>query len=415
MAAREQVRPIIIRRQDGDADHGHHGGAWKVAYADFMTAMMAFFLLMWIVSSATKDQLNGISEYFTPAKVSMTAKGGLGALGGTTFGPKGVLSQSNGVSSPKGLQTKSPNPEQAETHPLPQMTDKQAPAAAATMTKTDVIVASEAQSAGKGSAPDGTKSGDAARTVVERVDSHAADDAHFKEVETELTEAMKSDADLKPLLKNVMFEKTKDGLNIQIVDQDKRPMFTSGSAKVDGATLALMERLGKAIAGLPNKIRIAGHTDAVPYAEGASHDNWELSSERANATRRVFLSAGVPHGRIERISGLADTDPLIPENPRDPRNRRITVTLAYQQTDAGAGQGGAQSMGPSAPAKAEQTGEAQSGTAQPGGAPGTGGADAAKAPEKSAMNGPAAEPAAASALAQTYSLVSLNDLSRASK
>lgn len=400
MAARQQARPIIIRRIDENTDHGHHGGAWKVAYADFMTAMMAFFLLMWILSSASKDQLNGISDYFAPAKISMTAKGGIGALGGTTFGPKGTLSQSNGVSSPKGMQTKTAHPENANTHPLPQMTDRKAPAAAASpAAKPTVVPAKDGQ--------DGTATAGAVRTVIKTVDSHAADDANFKEVQKEITASMNSTADLRPLLKNVMFEQTKDGLNIQIVDQDKRPMFTSGSARVEGATLHLMQRLAKAIAGLPNKIRISGHTDAVPYAEGANHDNWELSSERANATRRVFLSSGVASDRIARISGVADTDPLIAANPRDPRNRRITVTLAYQQPPI-----------PTASVAAEGPHEAAN--SAPGGSPAvlapaspTEAQTGSDAPAKAAANTDPAVPVVPAALARTYSMISFNDLRRA--
>ncbi|GHD99216.1 membrane protein [Allgaiera indica] len=372
-----------------------------MAYADFMTAMMAFFLLMWIVSSATKDQLRGISDYFAPAKVSMTAKGGLGALGGTTFGPKGTLNQSNGVSAPKGLVTKTRHPESAQTHPLPQMTDRKAPADAAAATAKPAIV--PARDAEHGAAHAGTAQAGAVRTVIKTVESHAADDANFRKVEREVTTAMNSAADLRPLLKNVMFEQTKDGLNIQIVDQDKRPMFASGSAKVDGATLHLMQRLAKVIAGLPNKIRISGHTDAVPYAEGASHDNWELSSERANATRRVFLSSGVARDRIARISGVADTDPLIPEDPRDPRNRRITVTLAYQQ--------------PAPPATATATSEPPRAASNP--VPEAGPSVPASAPPATAPQGgtisakAAASAAAPAALARTYSMIGLEDLRRA--
>ncbi|WP_102223640.1 flagellar motor protein MotB [Acidimangrovimonas sediminis] len=415
--ARPNSRPIIIRRVEADHDHGHHGGAWKVAYADFMTAMMAFFLLMWIVSSATKDQLNGISDYFTPAHVSMTAKGGMGALGGTTIGPKGVLSQSNGTAARRGMTRDVPVSAVADNQPVPQMTEAETRAASASPARAPTVTPGADKMAGA-AGPSATKATGAdspVRTVIKEVDPHAADDAHFHAVQQEITQAMKSSPDLAPLLDNVMFRKTPDGLEIQIVDQKGRAMFASGSAAVDGPTLKLMERLGKAISGLPNKLRISGHTDAVPYAAGSGSDNWELSSERANATRRVFLSAGVEPSRVSRISGLADTEPLVADNPRDPRNRRITVLLRYQPgsslpadlvpgTQASATQNtGAAPAGSPRPAAAATAGAHPSPAARP-----------ATPPGRTADLGLAAPPAPQqSALQRTYSMVSLTDLSHA--
>jgi chemotaxis protein MotB len=311
--ARSNAQAIIIRKVDDIPDHGHHGGAWKVAYADFMTAMMAFFLLMWIVSNATRDQLNGISDYFTPAKVSMTAKGGTGALGGTTLGPKGTMNASNGVSKPKGLETGKPVKPSPAPHPLPQITEKHAPAAAAPAKPAKPVPGDKAKTA----------------TVTKLVSDHALDRARFKAVQKEIVQTMKSEPDLRPLLKNVLFQQTPDGLKIDVVDQAGRAMFASGSAKVEGPTLLLMQRLARAISTLPNRISITGHTDSVPYAEGASRDNWGLSSERANATRRIFVASGVNSDRITSIAGVADTEPLKPSDPTAPSNRRITVLLAY--------------------------------------------------------------------------------------
>ncbi|WP_127900739.1 flagellar motor protein MotB [Solirhodobacter olei] len=394
---RSNAPAIIIRKVEDGHDHGHHGGAWKVAYADFMTAMMAFFLLMWIVSNASKAQLNGISDYFAPAKISMTAKGGTGALGGTTLGPKGTMSASNGINKPKGMDSGKPVKPVPDTHPLPQMTMQKSPAAAVTPMKTAALT--PGKDAGKNPAT---------RVVTKLVSDHALDKARFKAVEKEIVDTMKADKGLRPLLKNVLFKQTPEGLKIEVVDQKGRAMFASGSSKVEGPTLLLMQRLAKAISTLPNKIRISGHTDSVPYAEGANRDNWSLSSDRANATRRVFTASGVAADRITSISGVADTEPLKPADPTDPSNRRITVLLAY---------------GPDAPAaatqsavkvlnKAAQAAEAGVSVRAVPDASGTApaGAAAASTPGRSAEASPAPAAKPLSPLEQQYSLITAADL-----
>ena len=147
-------------------------------------------------------------------------------------------------------------------------------------------------------------------------------------------QAMQDNPDLDPLKQNVIFEQTPEGLHIQIIDQEGKPMFQSGRADMAGATNELLNNLGTALAELPNRITLAGHTDAVPFADGAQYDNWDLSSDRANATRRVFEAAGVNRDRVIRVSGMADTDLLVPENPTDPSNRRISIMVQYQdETD----------------------------------------------------------------------------------
>lgn len=322
------------------------------------------------------------------------------------MGPKGVMNQSNGVSKPQGLDSGKPSKDTNQTHPLSQITDTPKPAAADRPEKAPVVVPDKAAPAPKGR-ESGAKDGKGAKsvTVVKMVDPHAGDDARFKAVQQEITQAMKAAPDLKPLLKNVLFQKTTEGLRIQIVDQNGKAMFSSGSAKVTGPTLVLMQRLGKAIAGLPNKIRISGHTDAVPYADGASRDNWELSSERANAVRRVFLSAGVDRGRVSRISGLADTDPLNPDDPRDPRNRRISVLLSY-----GAG------AAPKLPAGVEAV-PAKSGphapTATPAPVSTPGPAESVPGAQSAAPAAAAQKQAAADPIARNYAAVTLEDLRKA--
>ncbi len=396
---RSNQRPIIIRKIDGEHAEAHHGGAWKVAYADFMTAMMAFFLLMWILSTATKDQLNGVAQYFTPATVAMTASGGTGALAGTALGPKGIRSASTGKSAPTGTGN---DPQDHLAHkPQPEAIAKataatvaaKAAMAAAALTASGTKAAHAAAASTAVPAKPAAKVSDQAALAASR----ALDEKHFQAVQKEIAQTMRAAPDLRPLLKNVLFQRTPDGLEIQIVDQKGRPMFANGSAVVQGATLDLMKRLGRALSKLPNKIRIAGHTDSVPYADNAAHDNWELSSNRANATRRVLIAAGVSPARISSISGLADTQPLVPSDPAAPQNRRISVLLRYVQAGSGAKRD-AMPTGADAATKPPSTPAVQQ----------TPAAKTAATPDPKA-------PVATNALTQQYSLITIKDLRRSLK
>ncbi|MEO1952936.1 flagellar motor protein MotB [Thioclava sp.] len=322
--ARSNQAPIIVKRSDDDHESEHHGGAWKVAYADFMTAMMAFFLLMWILSVSDENQLTGIADYFAPAKISMQAPGGTGPLAGETIGPKGILNASRANDAIPA----NPGVGQA-TDPSTEMANASGKSKDTTPDATTDKLATAAQAT--------TEAGDATDAKTAAATPHAVDDARFETLQTRITQAIQHVPDLRPLQQNVLFRRTPDGLNIEVVDQAGKAMFASGSAKIDGPTLKLMDQLGRALSDLPNDVLIAGHTDSVPYQKaGGTYGNWELSSDRANATRRALVTAGVAPERITRVSGLSDTDPLKPAEPRDPSNRRITVTLAYlhPKTDA---------------------------------------------------------------------------------
>ena len=348
--------PKIIRKVEITEESGHHGGAWKVAYADFMTAMMAFFLLLWILSSADEQKLRGIAEYFTNA----TMPNGSGLLDGATFGPPGTLNASRGEVVARGNnfgEVDDPSPAQWEVMDVTPTADPEDtepgtykghydnPAGGAP-SKTETR-GENGQSLGKGEAaraaeapadPGARKAmaKAAAAAAAQAQQMRAADAAEFEAVQTELRQAMQNTPDLRPLEKNVIFERTPDGLRIQVVDQQGQPMFNSGSAEMRGATRELMEKLGESLAAMPNDMVISGHTDAVPFTSNRNYDNWDLSSDRANAMRRVLLGSGVAQERITRVSGMADTELLVPENPRDPSNRRITVLLEYRKP-AGAG------------------------------------------------------------------------------
>jgi len=334
MAAGSNGKINIIRKVEVVEGHGHHGGAWKVAYADFMTAMMAFFLLLWILSSSDEQKLRGIAEYFTDA----TMPGGSGVLDGATLGPPGTLNASNGAVVARGSElgkVDSPMPAQWEVRDVTQTADPAqtvvgsevgqhnypAAGAAASVYDDETATDAEAEKAAAGQADENRETQDAA---------HADDLARFKALQAEIVQAMQDNPDLRPLQANVIFEKTPEGLRIQVVDQQGKPMFASGKATMLRATQTLIDKMGEAISKLPNKVAISGHTDAVPFSPGASYDNWDLSSDRANATRRILEQSGVDMGRMVQVTGKADTELLVADDPTHPSNRRISVLLQFE-------------------------------------------------------------------------------------
>lgn len=362
----------IIKKIEVVEGHGHHGGAWKVAYADFMTAMMAFFLLMWILSSSDEQKLRGIAEYFTDA----TLPGGSGVLDGATLGPPGTLNASNGTTVARGSdrgEVDDPSPASWEVMDITQTArpdeqvrgtnvgDHQNPAAGqishefienasveglsnsggsgANSTEANETAEGDLTAISSGAAsetsealdPNSATIGANAQAVPEQDPAHVEDKERFAALEAEIKQAMQNSPELSALQENLVFKETNEGMLVQIMDQEGKPMFASGKAKMNKATLKLMELLGKGLADLPNDMIISGHTDAVPFANQAAYDNWDLSSDRANAMRRVLLGSGVTQDRITRVSGLADTQLLKEDAPKDPSNRRIEVLLAYTQ------------------------------------------------------------------------------------
>jgi len=278
-----------------------------VAYADFVTAMMAFFLLMWILASAEEEQKKGLADYFTPTLNPQPGMGGDGPLDGTTIGPPGTLNSSNSPMSAVAVPNFGQADPMAETRGEPQVV---------------VEYADGPSEAAKGMQNE-------LQEAMEEKDRQA-----FAEIEEQIVQAMNEVPDLKPLIPNVLFDETEEGLRIQIVDQDGQSMFPSGSAQVTDRTKKLLQLVGSMIAKLPNDVIISGHTDAVPFANELAetgYGNWELSADRANATRRIFTTSGVDLSRVSRVAGLADTDPLKPEDPKDPSNRRMSVVLEYMK------------------------------------------------------------------------------------
>jgi chemotaxis protein MotB len=292
MTAATNQRPIIIKKIKRVTGGGHHGGAWKVAYADFVTAMMAFFLLMWLINTTSPEQRRGIAEFFAPASVSRVSSGAGGLLEGTSFAEEGVR---HGHSAPV-----TPSSE-------PQYTSN-----------ADSENQAQSQSTDGGERAPNQEALHRARTIRET--------AEFSRAEIAIRQAMQDMPDVAELSRNVIVEQTPEGLRIQIVDQEGRSMFNPGDAAPNDRARRLLVAISGVIAQLPNRMTISGHTDGSP-AGGRYGSNFELSAARANEARRVLAQQGIPANRIYQVAGRADSEPLFQDDPTLPGNRRIAITL----------------------------------------------------------------------------------------
>lgn len=273
----EEKQPIIIKKIKKGGG-GHHGGAWKVAYADFVTAMMAFFLLLWLLNVTTDEQKNAISNYFDPThpKISDVNSGAGGILGGTSMSTEGAMSTTTAPPVPKE--------------------------------------------------DDGRRQKKSQREKFEEK-LKAQEQARFKTVQERIKEAIQKSPEMAKLANNILMDVTPEGLRIQIIDQEGESMFPSGSARMFQKTEELFETVADIIKSVPNDISVRGHTDSVSYGAGATYTNWELSADRANSSRQVLMSSGIPEDKIFNVQGKADTEHLFPSDPLDPRNRRVSVIL----------------------------------------------------------------------------------------
>lgn len=265
--------PIIVRKMAG-RHRKKHGGAWKVAYADFVTAMMAFFLLLWLLNAATREQLEGISNYFAPISTRLQTSGGGGFLGGRFAAEKGA----------SDLDTRLPEPVRE---------------AAAVVTP----------------------------GVTPPPSLDAREEQQLAAAEKALREAVRLMPQAEQLAKSLLIDNTPEGLRIQIADQEGLPMFPRGEAGMYAHTLDLVRMVAQVVLEMPQAISISGHTDAMPYVPAAGYSNWELSADRANAVRRALVESGVPADRIARVVGKAATEPLLRDDPKAPGNRRMSVVL----------------------------------------------------------------------------------------
>ena len=276
---------------------GHHGGAWKVAYADFVTAMMAFFLLMWLINTTSPQQKRGIADYFAPASVSQSTSGSGGILSGTALGDAGVKSNGSAAA-----------------------IEQLAPEAPPTPTK------DAGQSSKAAGAPDlNSASEQALKDALAK-----REEADFQSAAQSLRQAMQSMPELAELSKQVLIDKTPEGLRIQLVDQEGRSMFDPGSVHPNDRAKILLRAVAKIAAKLPNRITVAGHTSANSDGSKTQGD-WQLSSGRADSSRQILQAAGIDADRIYQVSGKAASDPLFPDDPTLPGNRRIAIILLHDK------------------------------------------------------------------------------------
>jgi len=310
----EGEKPVLIIKKKGHGDHGHHGGAWKVAYADFVTAMMAFFLLLWLLNVTTEEQRLGIANYFMPDSVSRSQSGGGGVLGGVTISPGEMEKKAAGLvlaipRAPDASEAETAQDVDGEGKP-PERREPRDPA-------DRVLDASK----------DKDKDGDISERRLKEQLARQEEES-FRKAEFELKQAIEDVPDLKQLAENLIVDRTPEGLRIQIVDQGKYSMFPLGSAAPMEHTRKLMNAVARIVQRLPNRISVTGHTDALQFQNNSrNYGNWELSADRANSSRRMLLEAGLSSDRINRVIGKAEQEPLFSENPNDPRNRRISIVL----------------------------------------------------------------------------------------
>jgi chemotaxis protein MotB len=297
--ADDELAPIIVKKVV-KGGHGHHGGAWKVAYADFVTAMMAFFLLLWLLNATTEDQKQGISEYFSPSTVSNTTGGAGGLLGGAA------------VSAPGAMTSRTAQPSVSlDLRPTSGAQDGEA--------ETEVLGAVEDESPEK-----------FANMSEEEIEEELAklEQENFEKAAAEIKQAIEGTPELKELEKHIVIDQTPEGLRIQIIDQEGKPMFPSGSSRMHDTTKKLLTKITQVIQKLPNKISVSGHTDSTPFrGSRRGFGNWELSSNRALASRRVLIEGGLKMSRISHVTGKAATEPMVKDNPKSARNRRISIIL----------------------------------------------------------------------------------------
>ena len=298
---------LIVIKRIKKGEHGHHGGAWKVAYADFVTAMMAFFLLMWLINTTTPEQKKGIADYFAPQSISQTVSGSGGVLGGKVMGQE--TARAGGAVS---------------------MFQKNSPPSKNTNDKSN---------------QNGSSQGGATPTPGNAADSQAVNkdgqntatsmrDGEFAHAAEAIHQAIEENPDVAALSKQVVVDQTPDGMRIQLVDQDGRPMFQQGTATPMPYTRKLLATIAKVIDRLPNRVSIAGHTEGKSFTGPNGMTNWELSALRANAGRAILSASGLPSDRIYEVAGKAGSEPLLPEDPNASANRRLSIVLMREAPPA---------------------------------------------------------------------------------
>ncbi len=294
-APKGNQRPIIIVRKRRANEKTHHGGAWKVAYADFVTAMMAFFLVLWLVTSISKEQRAAIFDYFKnpsmePGKSVKPAPGQMGP-GGASTSP---INLGGGLDAPRTTQSVKPGVGIPSPTAMP------------------VKQTSEA----------------------DRVEAQAElERKRMEALMQDLKEAINKSQALEPFKDQLLLDITPEGLRIQIVDAQNRPMFDIGSSKLKSYTAAILRELTPYLNSVPNRISLTGHTDTTPYSGATGYTNWDLSTDRANAARRALEGAGLATDKVSRVVGLSSSVLFDRAHPRNPINRRICIVVLTKEAE----------------------------------------------------------------------------------
>lgn len=289
-----QPPKVIVKKVYIEGHGGHHGGAWKVAYADFVTAMMAFFLLMWLLGATDEKARKGIADYFAPTIVSTRSEGmgGMGPAGGESITSTNTIGPKPG----QGFM-------QAMIQPMP-----------------------------NGGGP---KFGTGDKGSLRNPKAMAEDRKNFEALKRQVEAQMRARGATARLAKNIRFVMTQDGMRIDLIDDADYSMFALGTTALEADASRLIGDVAAAIRRTSNPVMIRGHTDSLPFGDPRAMNNWMLSSARAEATRRRLLAGGIPENRFERIEGVADREPIIAQDPQDPRNRRVAITLLYRRGSFG--------------------------------------------------------------------------------
>lgn len=292
------IPPLILTKKKKIPAEGH-GGAWKIAYADFVTAMMAFFLLLWLLNATTEDQMHGISEYFAPTSVAEDETAVGEALKGLALSVEGAM------------RSASARPSVSVAVPT---------------------YGEEGQGEEEGAE---RQSQEEVHTKPSKAQAEQEQIELLNRAMERLRQSIEELPDYKDIQESLVIEMTPEGLLIQVLDQQKRPMFAPNSTELTRDSRRLLALVGSIIAKLPNEVSITGHTERNGFSKSTDFTNWELSGMRAVQTRKWLIDAGLPPERIVEVEGRADTQLLDPRNPESERNRRISILLAFQDSEAG--------------------------------------------------------------------------------
>jgi chemotaxis protein MotB len=299
MSEQAQAPIIIVKRKGGHG--GHHGGAWKVAYADFVTAMMAFFLLLWLISMTTPEQKEGLASYFAPPNVAPTTSGAGGTLGGTALDDAGAQ-MSGSVQQDQQAASVTPKGEEFGT----------------------------AQGAMSGQNDADGSSFDAAK--ASQYDLKAQDDQGFHSAAASIRQAWQAMPDIAEIADNLIVEETEEGLNIKIVDQEGRPMFPEGSKYPNEITRKAIAAIAPTLQKLSNRIKVSGHAAAGGVYANPRYGSWELTSDRANSVRQILSEFGLRDDRVDSVVGRSTNDPFFPNDPYMAANERIEITVLHENS-----------------------------------------------------------------------------------